>query len=292
MSRKQTRGGAAVDNSLEALLLPIVALAVKSRLGSDRFVQAAKRAYVRAAVDEAFSSNSKINYSRVAVITGLTRKDVSSLVGQIGGRSQPPRASREQRALRVVRGWRMDPRFHDQRDRPAELPLRAGRRTFAMLVKSYAGDVTPMSVLSELERLNLVTRGRSKNVLRLLSPRGLSRAYIVQNATELARLLGDFISAVSQKPSGEPPVFFSFKESTLSLPDQAARFARVFSNRASALLEGFDQWIATQTRKPKRALEGTASKSRVGLGIYLVREAIRHTKPRVDVRDKRRRSQN
>src|SRR5262249_52595868 len=152
--RKRTFEGPATDDSLEAVLLPIVALAVKNRLGADRFVQATKRAYVRAAMDEAYSTNPRISYSKLAVVTGLTRKEVSSLVGNIdGSRSQPPRASREQRALRVVRGWRMDPRFHDERGRPAQLPLRTGRRNFAVLVRAYARDVTPMSVLAELERL-------------------------------------------------------------------------------------------------------------------------------------------
>ncbi len=270
MGRKRTFKGPATDDSLEAVLLPIVALAVKNRVGADRFVQATKRAYVRAAMDEAYSTDPKINYSRLAVVTGLTRKEVSSLVGHIeGSRSHPPRASREERALRVVRGWRMDPRFQDERGRPAQLPLRTGRRNFAALVKAYARDVTPLSVLNELERLNLVSRNLAKSSLRLLSRRTFPQVYAVEDLTELSRLLGDFMSTVNQRQSADdPPTFFSFRDSTLS-KDQAARFGRVFSNRAAALIEGFDQWIATQALKSKRLPEGAAA-ARVGIGIYLV----------------------
>ena len=222
---------------------------------------------------EAFASGSKVNYSRLAVITGLTRKDVSALVGQIqGSRSQPSKASREQRALRVIRGWRMDPRFHDERGRPAELPLRRGRRNFAVLVKAYARDVTPMSVLTELERLRMVSKTPSKNALRLL-PR---RDYLQSDAghmTELARVLGDFVRTVGQKPaSGTPPVFFSFRDAALSLQDQAARFERVFSHRAAALLDGFDQWMATQSGKRGRSNRRGVSQARVGVGVYLVND--------------------
>jgi hypothetical protein len=244
----------------------------------DSFVQSAKRAYVQAAVKEAFSAGSKINYSRLAVITGLTRKEVSSLVGQIGDQSKETRTSRDQRALRVVQAWRMDPRFHDDSGRPARLPLRSGRRTFAALVKAYARDVTPMSVLTELVRLGAVSRSLSTNTVRLLSPRAHKQADAEQNMAELARLLGDFVSTINQRhaPDGRP-AFFSFKDSVLTLPQQAARFDRVFSSRAAALLDSFDQWIASQPRKPRR---GGVPGARVGIGVYLVHNDPEPSPPR------------
>jgi hypothetical protein len=268
-----------------AILLPIVGLAVRNRVGVDRFVQAARRAYVQAAMEEAFAGSPKVNYSQLAVITGLTRKEVSALVRQIDGcRSKPSRASREQRALRVVRGWRMDPRFHDEKGRPAELPLRAGRRTFAALVKAYARDVTPMSVLTELERLNMVSKSRSKSSLRLLARR-YSQSSGTQNMTELARLLSDFVNTVGEKQAGEaPPIFFSFRDAALSTRDQAARFERVFSNRAAALLEGFDHWMATQCSKETDAVLKGNSQARVGVGVYLVNEALRRQQTSVKKR--------
>jgi len=231
-------------------------------------MRAVKRAYVRAAIDEAFLDGSKVNYSRIAVITGLTRKEVSLTVGQIeGGPRQSMRATREQRALEVVRGWRMDPRFHDAKGRPAELLLNSGRRTFATLVKAYARDVTPMSVLTELLRLGAVSKSSTTNTVRLLPRRAHKQANAEQNMSELARLLGDFVNTINQKHApGGSPAFFSFKDSILTLPQQAARFDRVFSSRAAALMESFDQWIASQPRGPGRGGEGR----RVGLGVYLV----------------------
>jgi hypothetical protein len=268
-----------MDEILVALLFPIVSLAVGSRLGADRFVRALKRAYIRAAIDEAFPASSKRNYSRLAVITGLTRKEVSQIVDQVEGRRlQFTRATRGQRALEVLRGWRMDPRFHDKKGHPANLVLRSGRRTFAALVKAYARDVTPMSVLTELVRLGAVSRSLSTNTVRLLSPRAHKQADAEQNMAELARLLGDFVSTINQRhaPDGRP-AFFSFKDSVLTLPQQAARFDRVFSSRAAALLDSFDQWIASQPRKPRR---GGVPGARVGIGVYLVHNDPEPSPPR------------
>ena len=276
--------GVQVDDVLAALLLPIVTLAVRSRLGSHLFVQAAKHAYVRAAIDEAFPGDSKVNYSRLAVITGLTRKEVSLLVGRIkGDRRLPARVSREQRALGVVRGWRMDPRFHDERGRPAALPLASGRRTFGSLVRAYARDVTPMSVLTELQRLNLVSKTKASSV-RLLSTQRHTPTEADPNMVELARLLGDFVNTVNQRHTANgAPVFFSFRDSGLTLPQQAARFERVFSNRAAALLDSFDEWIASQAQVGTR----NGAKARVGLGIYLVHDDLERSKRSESTRPRR-----
>ena len=202
---------------------------------------------------------------------------MASLVEHFGGRGKLKRVSREQRALRVVHGWRMDPRFHDEGGRPARLPLRAGRRTFATLVKAYARDVTPMSVLTELLRLGAVSKSPGTNTIRLLSRRAHKQANAEQNMAELARLLGDFVNTINQKHASEgPPAFFSFKDSVLTLPQQAARFDRVFSSRAAALLDSFDQWIASQPRRPGRGGPG----ARVGLGVYLVHNDPGRAPPR------------
>ncbi len=259
-----------VGDSLAALLLPIVSLAVRSRLGSHLFVQAVKHAYVRAAIDETFPGDLKVNYSRLAVITGLTRKEVSLLVRKIKGNGRAPASdSREQRALGVVRGWRMDPRFHDDRGRPAALALTSGRHNFGTLVKAYARDVTPMSVLTELQRLNVVSRTKAKSV-RLLTAQLYTGTKVDRNMVELARLLGDFVKTVNEShKSGGLPVFFSFRDAALTLPQQAARFNRVFSNRAAALLDSFDEWISSQPKARKRE-----AKARVGVGIYLVRDNL------------------
>ena len=53
----------------------------------------------------------------------------------------PPEPERGgQRAERVLQGWWKDPDFLDSNGEPLKLPLRGPRRSFAALVKRYAGD--------------------------------------------------------------------------------------------------------------------------------------------------------
>ena len=55
-----------------------------------------------------------------------------------------------QRAERVLQGWWKDPDFLDRNGDPLKLPLRGTRRSFAALVKRYAGDPRVRTLLEEL----------------------------------------------------------------------------------------------------------------------------------------------
>jgi hypothetical protein len=257
---------AAKLESLADLLLPIARLMLESDVGFDQLLRASKHAYVRAAISEIIPTGSRMNISRISVATGLTRKDVSAVIGHLAGRrAKSVSRTKEQRALRVVRGWMSDPRFHAANGRPAELERRGDGATFQMLVRQYAGDVTPAAVLRELERMQAVRITPAKT-LRLRSHRKTSPNRWTQRVTELTRLLGDFATSVSgPRVDGDRPEFFGFREFHGLSSDEVARFQRTFARRGASLLESFEHWIASRDAKRARA-EG----SRVGLGVYLV----------------------
>ena len=252
---------------LTELLLPITRLMLESGVGFDELLRGAKHAYVRAAISEVLSPGSRLNISRISVATGLTRKDVSAVVSHFSGeRPQSLSRTKEQRALRVLRGWVTDPRFHGPKGRPAELQMRGEIGSFQHLVRQYAGDVTPAAVLLELERMQAVRVTRSK-AIRLKASRKHFSDLWAERSTELTRLFGDFAATVSgPRESGQRPEFFGFRECGGLTPDEVARFERTFAKRGAALLESFEHWLASRDRKPK-----ALGSARVGLGVYLVK---------------------
>ena len=274
-----------MDDVLVALLTPICRLTLSGGVGIDHFMRAAKQAYVEAAIEDLFPIDSRINISRLSVATGLTRKEVSLLVDKPKRRKVrlAPRA-KEQRATRVLRGWRIDPRFHKRSGEPAQLPLRAGGKAFALLVKIYGGDVTPTSVLRELERMGAVSVTPSG----LLRMRGGSRrlhSHDPQHMLEMARLLSDFAGTVAQSTSkGNTPAFFGYRDCMVSSPDDTPLFQRTFSRRAMALLESFDQWRGTR----REVRESSDFGARVGIGVYLVSRGERTQVPARSARLKTR----
>lgn len=259
------------ESSLLDLLLPVARLLVGGGIGIDELVRAAKRAYLRAAMDTVLPQGRRVNVSRLSVATGMTRKEVSALLNYSKGtRDAAIKRSGEQRALRVLRGWLTDPRFQNRDGRPEDLSYRGHKKSFSVLVKLYGGDVTPKSVLRELERIQIV-EATETGALHVRAQRKRSNLEVHYQLTELARLFEDFALAIV-RPGGDSqaPPFFGFKDSTVPSPGDAASFVRTFSRRAAALLEDFQQWSVGRERV-RPGPQGDNEAIRVGLGVYLLR---------------------
>jgi hypothetical protein len=177
----------------------------------------------------------------------------------------------EHRALRVLRGWIGDPLYQAASGRPTDLPVSGEGRTFASLVRAYAGDVTTMAVLRELERLKAVVRSRTGQ-LRARPENWKARMRTTARFRDFSRLLADFSDTTAQLiAERDSPLFFGFKELEVTTSAQAERFKHSFGRRASLLLDGVEHWQMRQTgkvRKNKGEQKGSAQ--RIGLGVYLV----------------------
>lgn len=261
-----------MEESLVRLLVPITRLLVRGGVGIDALTYAAKRAYLLEAMRAVARQDGRASISRLSVTTGMTRKEVSALLAAsekaVDART---RRSGQQRALRVLRGWLTDPQFRSRGGRPVKLRYRGTERSFAQLVKLYGGDVTPKSVLRELERMEVVDSDNT-GVLQLRLSRRRSNIEMNRKLSDLARMFEDFASVVIQSNSSQnPPSFFGFRESVISSTHDAAYFMRRFSRRAAAFLDDFQQW--SLGRKPSNAGARRQGRDamRVGLGVYLLR---------------------
>jgi hypothetical protein len=275
LRRKHVRQETAAPEALVDVLVPLSRLMIRSELGAGDLVRAAKLSFIRAAASEVMPKGSRVNVSRLSVVTGLTRKEVAALLGKQGKPRKVPlrKQAMEQRALRVLRGWRVDPLFQSGSGRPAVLSLGGNRSTFRRLVKTYAGDVTPVSVLDELLRMELVTITRDGR-LQLRASRVRASTHASLQLAELAKIFSDFAQTASRSPtSQETPVFFGFRESSVSTPEQASLFQRTFSRRAAMLLESIEQWVNHQRAGTPQAIRRRGSKRRIGMGIYFVNDS-------------------
>ena len=286
MLKSQNDSDARLNETLIALLIPICRRMLEDGLGTGDLVRAAKQAFLRSAVNYVTSAGSRVSVSHLSVLTGLTRKEITSLLGEIEGAPGRGRGEmKEQKARRVLRGWRLDPRFCHNDGTPADLSLRGDRKSFAALVKLYGGDVTPNSVLRELERLRAVSLSRSGR-LRLRSVNVGVKS--TEHMTELARLFPDFANTVSpERTSSGRPLFFGFRDSVVDSVDQAAKFQQTFSNRALAMLQGVQQWLVSQDQSRPTETTAAGKRVQVGIGVYLVQRPDEANPRRTKRRPKR-----
>lgn len=270
---KPTKTDQRTEHSLVDLLLPIARLLVRGGIGIDELVYAAKRAYLSEARKAVARQDGRVSISRLSVATGMTRKEVSALLSESSrSRDAATRRSGQQRALRVLRGWLTDPRFQNRSGRPAELEYTGDKKSFALLVKLYGGDVTPKSVLRELQRIEVIDLTNA-DTFRLRLSRSRGNIEMDYQLADLARMFEDFASTVVQSSSrSDGTSFFGFDSKTSSAHD-AAYFMRRFSRRAAAFLEDFQQWSRMRDSTGAAARQG-GDATRIGLGVYLLRSEL------------------
>jgi Family of unknown function (DUF6502) len=135
---------------LQHLLTEFALVLLPRGMTPKRFAGLARSAFVQAASDMSKLRNGRVNHSRVAAQTGLTRADVKRLLKYNAFGS----TNRGQTALeRVVDGWRADREFLNQAGNPGKLPISGARGSFERLVRKYGGDIPHRAVLDELRRI-------------------------------------------------------------------------------------------------------------------------------------------
>jgi hypothetical protein len=259
-------------NALAHALAPVAKLCMKSGMGAGELLIAAKIACIGVAAETAKLGN-RLNHSRIAAVTGLTRKEVRTLFGLVKTGVVPPgREVAKQRTTRVLHGWRTDPEFLDRHGNPNQLVIRGPGLTFHTLVRRYGGDVTPISVLNELVRSGAASRLSGGRVaIRKHTPR--VKGYgsdVVAEISNRVRDLGATLVGNIEHP--EKPIFVGFRDISGLSEDEAALFQVTFSERASSLVDGVGRWRTSQKHVRSGGKDKNKQGIRVGLGVFLIGE--------------------
>jgi hypothetical protein len=150
----------AIRAAVLRLLDPLVKWLLEAGIGVGDLLTLVKIAYVRAAREQgllAGAEQQRPNASRIAVVTGLTRAEVATILA--AGDADRPHDRGRQRAERVLSGWWNDPNFQHGSGTPAVLPIQGSRRSFAALVRRYSGERWRVAtILDELLRVKAVRR--------------------------------------------------------------------------------------------------------------------------------------
>lgn len=146
---------------LRHALRPLATICLRNGLKTRDFLHSLKLAFIDGAKAELRSMGEKESVSRIAVMTGLQRKDVGELLGTEEEAGVPSGL-----LMKVIGCWQHDARFCEKDGRPRKLQLENGE--FEDLVRSVSTDLNHYTLLFELERLDAVTR-IDKNTIELKS---------------------------------------------------------------------------------------------------------------------------
>ncbi len=218
--------------AIQSVLLELAAALIPRGVTPTTFTKLSKHAFVHAAAAISLFQNGKVNQSRVAVLTGLQRREVRALLN----RSQSQYV-REAPALSpidiVINGWTSDQAFLDRSGRPASLKVRGPRGSFSKLVKRYARDLPHRAVLDEMCRLGAIRKVGSTVSLSLTSKWRAARSFKSLNA--VLPILIDGIRHSSKTENSKGSSLHRISIPARSQLDLSIVRARCFSNVVSVL---------------------------------------------------------
>lgn len=263
-----------LQSAISKALRPLVRLLLRHGVAYADFANWAKRIYVDVAENEFALEGRKQSVSRISVLTGLNRKEVSRLQSLPQPESQP--GSQHNRAARVISGWLRDSRFQDTSGQPAALAL-SDQEGFPALIKQYSGDMPVRAVLDELQRVGVVVLDDASLV------HLKDRAYVPHESdAAMVALAGDSIrdlietidhnldSAPSDSRTQLSVVYDNLSEETV------ATFRKISRDEAHTLLLKLDRYLSSQDRDTSEDTADTQdhSRYRAGLGVYYFEELL------------------
>ena len=250
------------------LLTPIVRVLLRSGIQWSEFAELSKEAYVAVARDEYGLGGRPTNTARVAMITGLSRREAARVRGVLDGRDEPVLPP-EDRISRVLTGWYLDPEFlgTDGKPRPLEA---AGPTSIEGLFKRYAGDVPHGALLKELLQLDLVEES-ADDKFRVKARDYVRGAQDPDIVRQMGVALHDHGTTLAHNVDSErtaPARFEGMATNTQISTEHVEAFHKLITERGQALLEEIDAWLSRHEAKNPQQ---TAS-PRLGVGVYLIHD--------------------
>jgi hypothetical protein len=253
------------------ILRPLVRILLRNGVSYGTFADLAKWVYIDVSRKEFGIEDRKQSTSRVSILTGLSRKEVTR-VSNLQRPSDQGNAERYNRAARVIASWLREPDFLGGDGQPAILPMSGRGATFSELVRRFSGDVPARAIRDEMIRVGALEQLKDGRV------RLLARAYIPKTSEiDKIHILGTdvnhLISTIDHNMRPDiPEPFFQRKVSYDNLPQEVLpQFRRLTVRKAQTLLENMDRWLARHDRDTNPTVPGT-DRNRAGIGIYYFEE--------------------
>lgn len=189
-----------IPTLLGGLLRSIARLCLRRGVKIQDFLEAVKCAFVDAAGQELERSGSSVSVSRVAIMTGLQRRDVTRRL-----RKEHPPEDKQPFLMKLIGQWSYDKRFCSSPGVPRPLTLEGTTSEFVELVNSVSKDVSPYTALFELERIEAIKRDGA--IIELTVQTFEPHEDAAEALGLLASDMDDLVEAVEENLNGElqPP---------------------------------------------------------------------------------------
>ena len=230
-----------VLDAFQLVLRPIVKILLRFNVGVSEFTEIVKKSYVDVASTEYGIRGRPTNISRVAVMTGLTRKEVRRLRNMIEA-GETNLSVKTTPIAEILHRWHAEEDFLDEKGRPAALNFAEGEHSFSELVKRFGGDVPPGAMRTELKRVGSVVEtddGRLSLAKRSVVPTDKTDNLVTSLIHGVYPLLCTVVENSDPNEGAREPKQLTAYSTNIRKQD-LGRLRRISSDRLADFAETFD----------------------------------------------------
>ncbi len=263
-----------VVSALRKLLEPIIMMMLRNNVTYKQFSSLCKTIFVEVAARDFGLRGRPTNVSRIAVLTGLDRKEVKRVKDLIQDNQLSNETQHSQdRLTRVLSAWHLDIEFLDERGQPLLLAIDGDAPSFTALAKKYGGDIPVSTLLKELLRGEAVEEndaGMLRVTKRYFFPPQSDPEALIRAGSVVHDLGATLFHNLYEGGGSDKPLRFERRASNRRVDPKTAKAFRAFIEReGQAFLERADEWLsAHELPEGEETIEGV----RLGVGAYLIEE--------------------
>lgn len=245
---------------------PVARMLMGAGISYSQFEEIAKRAFVGQALGEPDARGRTVNISRVAVRTGLSRKEVARVKLSLETLGHVEESTLQiGRPARVLQLWHSEPEFLDDQGAPIDLPFDDGHPTFSSLTKRVGGDVPAGAVRAELLSAGgmiELPNGRYRVQRRFFVPSALDENLVAGFAFIVAPLL----ETLRHNMAHPSEAFIQrVAYSDFLRANDRADFRQLGHDQAANLMNSVDRWLAEHEVGGETSEDASR---RVGVGVF------------------------
>jgi hypothetical protein len=258
--------------ALKRVVDPLMELMFDAGVTVHEFSQVVRERAVRTAARRVCKENGRTSKSRVAIITGLPRSEVSRILKSDDWSSR--RRLGLHPARKILAAWFDNPRFLAANGDPAVLPIFGKRRSFEQLVALYSGGIPVRAMLDELTQIDAVERlsdqrVRAKSRIPILT--GLSSSAIAVIGERTRDLLDTLISNLrcTSKPLFEGTALVDETDQ-----DMVSLVRREIAEQGANFINSANSLFNRSRVKQSRPAIKKSAKCRLGVTVYYFQDDI------------------
>jgi len=251
------------------LLQPLVRILIRNGISFGELAELLKTVFVEVAARDFNLPDRRTSQSRIAIITGLTRKEVAKQEALLRSGNAISVVSNLNRVIRVLDGWHSDSDFTGPYGLPLDLPFESeGVANFSNLVRKHSGDMAARAMLDELLRVGAVER-LSSGSFKVLMKFYIPTDYQPEALQRFGQVVRDFVNTYEfnlDRKIGRR--FERIVDADDGLREELLpAFEALLRAKGQALLIELNNWIGAQETSVS-SLQRKVKRIKTGVGIY------------------------